>query len=200
MSKKVTFSLFHRKFENGPFLAKNGPKSAFLAQNAQKWGFLAFFSKTAHWNFLIFCRKPNLCSPKNITAFVFGEIWKNFWSLDGVDGPLDSPPFIRPFVRTCPFSRKSAQFSDFLYWKMKKMSKKVTFSLFHRKFENGPFLAKNGPKSAFLAPNTQKWGFLAFFSKTAHCNFLIFSRSLVSGVKILLWFFGEIWKIDPNLA
>ena len=43
MSKKVTFLLFHRKFENGPFLAKNGPKSAFLAQNAQKWRFLAFF-------------------------------------------------------------------------------------------------------------------------------------------------------------
>ena len=45
MSKKVTFSLFHRKFENGLFLAKNGPKLAFLAQNAQKYGFLAFIFK-----------------------------------------------------------------------------------------------------------------------------------------------------------
>ena len=87
MSKKVTFSLFHRKFENGPFLAKNGPKSAFLAQNAQKWGFLAFFSKTANWNFMIFCRKLSLCSPKNITAGKFEkwpflpkltQIWRKF--------------------------------------------------------------------------------------------------------------------------
>ena len=83
MSKKVTFSLFHRKFENGPFLAKNSPKSAFLAQNTQKWGFLAFVSKTAHWNFLIFCRKPSLCSPKNIAAFVFQGNLKNgpFWPI-----------------------------------------------------------------------------------------------------------------------
>ena len=77
----MTFSLFHRKFENGPFLAKNGPKSAFLAQNAQKWGVFSIFSKTAHWNFLIFCRKPSLCSPKNITALVFQGNLKNgpFW-------------------------------------------------------------------------------------------------------------------------
>ena len=48
LKKKVTISLFHRKFENGPFLAKNGPKLAFLAQNAQKWGvFSIFFSKSA---------------------------------------------------------------------------------------------------------------------------------------------------------
>ena len=51
MSKKVTFSLFHRKFENGLFLAKNGPKSAFLAQNAQKWGFWAFFFKNCALEF-----------------------------------------------------------------------------------------------------------------------------------------------------
>ena len=38
MSKKVNFMLFPRKFENGPFLAKNGPKLAFLAQHAQKRG------------------------------------------------------------------------------------------------------------------------------------------------------------------
>ena len=43
MSKKVPFSLVHQKFENGPFLAKNGPKSAFLAQNAQKWGIISIF-------------------------------------------------------------------------------------------------------------------------------------------------------------
>ena len=92
MSKKVTFSLFHRKFENGSFSARNGPKSAFLAQNAQKWGCLAFFSKTARWNFLFFCRKLSLCSPKNITALVFqrnlknGPFWPKFtqiWSIFG---------------------------------------------------------------------------------------------------------------------
>ena len=78
MSKKVTFSLFHRKFENGPFLAKNGPKSAFLAQNAQKWGFI--FENCA-LEFPNFCRKLSLCSPKNITALVFQGNLKNgpFW-------------------------------------------------------------------------------------------------------------------------
>ena len=138
---------------------------------------MRLFSKTARWNFLIFCRKPSLCSPKNITALVFqgnlkmalfgqnwpkfglylanlagccnswkslknlkvgvfetdfkqvpfkfrkttctyseswrpvenflgegankwpkNQIWvKNFWSLDGVDGPLDSRWFIHFF-------------------------------------------------------------------------------------------------------
>ena len=43
MGKKVTFSLFLQKLENGPFLAhfdKNGPK---FGQNDKKWWFLAFF-------------------------------------------------------------------------------------------------------------------------------------------------------------
>ena len=77
MSKKVTFSLFHRKFENGLFLAKNGPKLGFLAQIAQKWCFFTFFSKTAHWNFLIFCRKPSLWSRKKMTVLVFRGNFKN---------------------------------------------------------------------------------------------------------------------------
>ena len=51
------------------------------------------------------------------------------------------------------------------------MSKKVTFLLFHRKFENGSFLAKNGLKSAFLAQNAQKWGFLAFFFEKCALEF-----------------------------
>ena len=50
MSKKVTFSLFHRKFENGSFLAKNGTKLAFLAQNAQKWRFF-LVSRQSRWTF-----------------------------------------------------------------------------------------------------------------------------------------------------
>ena len=69
------------------------------------------------------------------------------------------------------------------------------FSLFHRKFENGPFLAKNGPKSAFLAQNNQKWGFLAFFFRKLRIGISqFFAGSLASAVqKILrLWFFGEI--------
>ena len=78
MNKKrvKTWRFRFRKLENGPFLTKNGPKLLLLAQNAQKWGFLAFFSKTAHWNFLIFCRKPSLCSSKILRLRFFGEIWK----------------------------------------------------------------------------------------------------------------------------
>ena len=45
--------------------------------------------------------------------------------------------------------------------KMKKISKNVTFSLFDRKFENGPFLAKIG----LFGPKGPKWVFLAFFPK-----------------------------------
>ena len=66
--------------------------------------------------------------------------------------------YVRSYVPIFPKIR-ALEFSDFLVLKNKKMSKKVTFSLFHRKFENGPFLAKNGPKSAFLAQNAQEWGF-----------------------------------------
>ena len=62
MCKKVTFSLFHRKFENGPFWAQFGP---FWPKIPKKRRFFAFFSKTAHWNFLIFCTKPSLWSRKN---------------------------------------------------------------------------------------------------------------------------------------
>ena len=71
------------------------------------------------------------------------------------------------------------------------------FSLFHRKFENGPFLAKNGPKSAFLAQNAQKWRvFSIFFQKLRVGISLFFAGSLVSAVQkiLLLWFSIEIWK------
>ena len=48
--KKVKFLLFHRKFENGPFLAKNDPKLAFLAQN----GCFSHFSEDCALEFPIF--------------------------------------------------------------------------------------------------------------------------------------------------
>ena len=75
MGKKVTFSLFPRKFENGPFLAhfdQNWPK---FGQKDQKWWFFTYFLKTAHWNFLIFCTKPSLWSWKNIPVSLF---WRKF--------------------------------------------------------------------------------------------------------------------------
>ena len=39
-------------------------------------GVFSIFSKTAHWNFLIFCGKPSLCSPKILRLWFFWEIWK----------------------------------------------------------------------------------------------------------------------------
>ena len=68
---------------------------------------------------------------------------------------MDTPPFVRSSVRTfVPIFPKirALEFSAFFYLKIKKNSKKVKFSLFHQKFENGHFLAKNGPKSAFFCP------------------------------------------------
>ena len=38
-----------------PIVAKNCPKLAILAQNAQKWRFFAFFSESFHYFFLILC-------------------------------------------------------------------------------------------------------------------------------------------------
>ena len=54
---------------------------AILAKNCPKWPFLAFFSRTAHQNFLIFCSKHSLWSLKIITFSLCGENLKNspFW-------------------------------------------------------------------------------------------------------------------------
>ena len=91
---------------------------------------------------------------------------------------------------------RALEFSDF-FWKMKKMSKKVTFSLFPENSKMAPFWSKIVKNRPFWPKTPKNGGFLAFFSKTAHWNFLIFAGSLASAVqKILrLWFFGEIWKM-----
>ena len=113
---------------------------------------------------------------------------------------------IRPFVRTyVPFFPKihALEFSDFLYWKMKKMSKKVTFSLFHRKFENGPFFGQKWSKIGLFGPKCPKMRVSAFFfSKTAHWNFVIFCRkpSLWSQKIMTALIFGGNLKNDPFLA
>ena len=62
-------------------LAKNCPNLAFLAQNDQKWRFFAFFSRTAHQIFLIFCSKHSLWSRKKMTFSLFLGNFNNgpFW-------------------------------------------------------------------------------------------------------------------------
>ena len=62
-------------------LAKNCPKWAFLAQNDKKWRFFAFFSRTTHQIFLIFCSKHSLWSRKKMTFSLFLGNFKNapFW-------------------------------------------------------------------------------------------------------------------------
>ena len=132
----------------------------------------------------------------------------HFWSLNGVDGPLDSPPYVRSSVHAHFPENPHIRIFWFFVLKNEKMNKKVTFLLFHQKFENGPFLAKNGPKLAFLAKNAQKWWFLAFFRKLRVGISQFFAGSLASAVQKYYGFrFSgkfENWpflaKIDPNLA
>ena len=65
---------------------------------------------------------------------------------------------LRTFVRAhFPENPRIRIFGFFVLKNEKKWVKKLHFD-FHRKFENGSFLAKNGTKLAFLAQNAQKWG------------------------------------------
>ena len=66
-------SAFLKKNPVSPILAKNCPKLAFLAQNAQKWRFFAFLSQSVHQNLLIFCTKPSLWSRKKRHFRIFWE-------------------------------------------------------------------------------------------------------------------------------
>ena len=80
---------------------------------------------------------------------------------------MDSRPYVRPSVRpsvrTLFISEKSA-LQIFLIFLMKLWLcnyKKVTVSLFGRKFKIGPFLAKHGPKLAIFgqySPNSVFFG------------------------------------------
>ena len=62
-------------------LAKNYPKWACLAQSDKKWRFFAFFSRTTHQIFLIFCSKHRLWSRKKKSFSLFWGNFKNvpFW-------------------------------------------------------------------------------------------------------------------------
>ena len=77
--KNVTVLHFGQKFENGPFLAKNGPKIAISVQNGKKC--FCYFLKTAHQIFIIFCQKFNLniLISKRVSftqgKFIFGCFW-----------------------------------------------------------------------------------------------------------------------------
>ena len=61
-----------------PILAKNCPKLAFLAQNAQKWRFFAFLSQSVRQNLLIFVLSLVSGVGKNDVFAFFGKIQK--WS------------------------------------------------------------------------------------------------------------------------
>ena len=74
---KRFFENFHRFGHFGQKLSK----MALFGLNDQKWMFFAFFSRTAHQNFLIFLSKHSLWSRKIITFSLFGGNFKNgpFW-------------------------------------------------------------------------------------------------------------------------
>ena len=62
-------------------LAKNCPNLAFFTKNDQKLRFFAFFLRTAHQIFLIFCSKHSLWSRKKNGVFAFLGKFQNgpFW-------------------------------------------------------------------------------------------------------------------------
>ena len=72
---------FFEKIPVLPILAKNCPKLAILAQNAQKWRFSHFVFQSVHQNLLIFCTKSSLWSREKITFWYFLGKFKNcrFW-------------------------------------------------------------------------------------------------------------------------
>jgi hypothetical protein len=74
--KKVTVSLFHRKFKIGPFLAKNGPKLAIFGQNSSKSVFFALIFKSTHQIFLIFPMNPRFHKCKKMSVSLFCRKFK----------------------------------------------------------------------------------------------------------------------------
>ena len=74
--KKVTVSLFGRKFKIGPFLAKNGPKLAIFDQNSPKSVFFVLILKVTHQIFLTFLIKPRLYKCKKMTLLLFCRKFK----------------------------------------------------------------------------------------------------------------------------
>ena len=57
-------------------LESSNPSGPIFTQNFQNRGFLLFFLKTMHWNFLIFCTKPSLWSRKKSVS-LFCQKFKN---------------------------------------------------------------------------------------------------------------------------
>ena len=136
---------------------------------------------------------------------IFDYEWKPFWSR----GISETYGFtlVRPYVRPYGFSEKSAHqiFLIFLMNLWLRNRKKVTVSLFVRKFKIGPFLAKNGPKSAIFGQNSPKSVFFAHIFKVTHQIFLIFRMKpwfykcfdlILTLKKIICFFLYEILYIE----
>ena len=92
------------------------------------------------------------------------DLISDFWSR-GILIPEDLWIHVRSSVRTyvrTNFSQKSAHQIFMIFFMKPRLSnrKKVTVSLFGRKFKIGPFLAKNGPKFGIFGQNSPKSVFL----------------------------------------
>ena len=74
-----------------------------------------------------------------------------FWSLDGVNGSLDSPPFVRTRIRI------------FQHWKMKKWVKKWRFRFFTENSKMAPFWPKMVQNWPFWPKIPKNECFLHFF-------------------------------------
>ena len=158
-------------------LAKNCPKLAFLAQNDQKWRYFAFFSRTAHQIFLIFCSKHSLWSRKKKTFSLFWEISKmplfgQNWPKFGLNLAISG--YIRPEARVF----KKIFFNFFSKSKKNYFGRrKSTFFPYEHHYDSPiPTLRKI---LKFL-----KSRFFAFFSKkNTFFFFTFFSWNMVSIIK-----------------
>ncbi len=155
-------------------LAKNSPKWVFLAQSDKKWRFFAFFSRTTHQIFLIFCSKHSLWSRKKMTFSLF---WGNFKS-----GPFWSKlTQIWPYLAISGLKHRCSKkifgknFEIFYFFFISLQNRKKnyfgqrksTIFLYEHHYDSPlPTLRKI---LKFL-----KWRFFAFFSKKIK-NFIIFS-------------------------
>ena len=179
--KKKNFLLFLQKSKKNYFGQKKStfhhfyPLHDFPLPTLRKF-FLEFFSKTAHWNFLIFCTKSSLWSRKKMTVSLLCLKFKNdpFW-----------PKLTQIWPKYGQFGRQKFLFYLFFFSKNEKKlswAKKSTFHHFYPHYDLPlPTLSKflkclKLRFSHFFREKKWKIYFLLFFVKYGEysCNFLPF--------------------------
>jgi len=194
-SRSGGHKIFTDNSKGAPFRPNLGP---FWPWNAQKRRLFAFFSNTAHWNFLIFCTKPSLWRRKKMPVSISYRKFEN-------------DPFRPKSTQICPEVRHVGR---------QKLPKKNFSFLFVQKSPINYFAPKKSiftvyPLYVLRLPTLceflkcVKQRFFTSSSKSAHWYFLLFCTkpSLWSRKKWQFCFFVESRKnihisaqLDPNLT